>query len=213
MVKRNRSAPVQSSVRTKRNTQPTMASVSGDSALIKYSANGEALNTNSEGTAARGRWYIGGYDIGLVNPVGTNVVKQYSTCCFKPGTRIRYEPSCSFNTSGRVVCAFTDNPEVMATWASLIDNATKIDFIQAFGSVRSFPIWQETDIPFPTITRRKRFTVDGNPDVGSVANNDRSAQMLFMYAIEGGPVQVNSVGRFWFHDVVNVEGLVPSNTT
>lgn len=190
-----------------------MSSVSGDAAVIKYSVNGLSLDTDISGSAVRGRWYVGGYSTGLALPVGTLVVNQYSTCCFKPGTRIRYEPSCSFNTSGRVICAFTDNPEVMATWAGITDNATKIDFIQAHGSVRSFPIWQETDIPFPTMTRRKRFSCDASPALTDANNCERSVQMLFMYAVEGAPASINAVGRFWFHDVVHVEGLKPNATT
>lgn len=213
MAKRNRSAPVQSGVKTRRNTSASMTPVDSDSTIIKYSTNGAGLDLDTNGTAVRGRFYIGGYGSNLLNPLGSTVVKQYATCVFKPGTRIRWEPACSFNTSGRVVCAFTDNPEVMAVWAGLTDNTTKLDFIQSFGNTRTFPIWQETEIPFPTATRRKRFSTNLIPVVADVNENERSTQVLFMYGISGGPASTNQVGRFWFHDVVHVEGLIPSNVT
>lgn len=210
---RTRPPPVTGGVRARRNTAPAMTSVSGDASVIKYSCNMAALNSDTTGSATRGRFYVGGYTLNLSQTIGPDVVNNYSTCVFRPGTKIRWEPSCSFNTSGRVICAFTDNPEVMQTWASITDNALRINFIQAFGNTRSFPIWQETDIPFPTMTRRKRFSTDRNPDTLSTNDMERSCQVLFMHGVVGAPPTQNDLGRIWCHDVVHVEGIKPPLTT
>ena len=145
-----------------------MLAGSGDSTIIKYSAIGVTLSTlGTTGTSAMTRTYVPGFTSVLANNVGPGIVRSYSTAKFLPGTTIRWEPSVSFTTSGRVLVGFTDNPEMMVALTTAFDtyaltptNANYevyANLIRGLGSVKSFPVWQETDVAFPTRLRRKRF--------------------------------------------------------
>lgn len=183
-----------------------------DSAVIKYNVMGNTLATASGGYAAGARLFIPGYGGNLINTSGPNIVAYYSSAVFKPGCTIRWEPSVSFSTSGRVYVGFVDNPEVVVTILGLINSIVDAttynayaDAVKGLGSVVSFPIWQETDIQMPMRLRRKRFDVDTSL-VADTNNMDRSTQTAMFAAIEGtgGVVQA---GLFSYHDVVDVEGL------
>lgn len=208
----------QAGVRRRRNRQPTMNSA-GDNTVIKYSALGGTLvNNTAVGGTVHSRWYVPGLAAGLPSSAGPTIVGSYSTGKFLPGTRIKWEPSVSFTTSGRVLVGFTDNPEVISTFQLLIDAYISspvpanfvpyVNAVRGLGSVMSFPVWQETMINFPTKLRRKRFdvnrTVTSDPDV-----IDRSAQTAMFVAVDGVTDATVGLGSFWYHDVVDAEGVQP----
>jgi len=207
--------------RRKRNRQPMMSSA-GDSTIIKYSALGASLITEGTlGGTAHTRYYIPGFNGTLANSAGPQITSYYSTGKFLPGTKIRWEPSVSFTTPGRVLVGFTDNPEVayniqlliIAFLATPNSNTLSayLNAIRGLGSVTSFPVWQETDVTFPTKLRRKRF--DTNSTVTNLADQyDRSMQTVMFAGVEGGPSASTSLGGFWYHDVVEVEGVQPTIT-
>ncbi|APG76618.1 hypothetical protein 3 [Wenzhou tombus-like virus 3] len=211
-----RGTPVPGGVRRRRVRMP-MLSGSGTNAIIKYSALGGSLTTGSgtnQGTNAR--YYIPGYAGDLTNAAGAAVVSYYSTAKFLPGTRVKWEPSVSFTTAGRVIVGFTDNPEVVTTLNTLATNAPTnysayINAVRSLGNVVSFPVWQETEIPFPTRLRRKRFDINASPAGSNADQMDRSAQTVMFVAVEGAPA-TTSLGSFWYHDVVDVEGVTGITT-
>lgn len=215
----NAGAPVQAGVRRKRNTQPTMSRTSADGAVVRYNAIGTNIFTYAAlGIGPSTRCYAGGYAANLVQSIGSEIVKRYSSCVFRPGTKIRWEPSCSFNTSGRIYVGFTDNPETASTIENLRavwDGAPTVsanwtaysNAVKALGNLVSFPVWQETEIPFPERTRRKRFDCNGTLSTFDADQLDRSMQQFMFVACEGGPASATFLGNMWYHDVVDVEGL------
>lgn len=205
-------------VRKRRNTQPGMTPTSPDSSIVKYSALGLGLVTNSTlGSATYYRSYIPGNGNAITNAAGPSVVSYYSTGKFLAGTRIRWEPSVSFTTSGRVYVGFTDNPELMVNLnaaralyegtPTLANYTAYANAVKSLGTIQSFPVWQETDIVFPLETRRKRFDCNVTVDYGSTDVLDRSAQRAMYVAFDGGPATPTALGSFWYHDVVSVEGM------
>jgi len=205
-------------VRRRRNTQPGMTPTSSDSSVIKYSALGLNMVTNSTlGTATYYRSYIPGNGNALTNTAGPSIASYYSTGRFMPGTRIRWEPSVSFTTPGRVYVGFTDNLELMVnlnvaratyeTTPSVANYNAYANAVKSLGTLQSWPVWQETDVVFPLHTRRKRFDVNVNVDYGSADVLDRSAQRAMYVAVDGAPANPTALGSFWYHDVVSVEGV------
>lgn len=214
-MNKSRGVPVQSGVR-KRRTKMPMLSSSGDTSVVKYSTLGSNVGTGAvvAGTAYD-RVYTPGNGVGLSNASGAALVGYYSTGKFLPGTSIRWEPSVSFTTSGRVVVGFTDNPEVIAdiltaksayeaTPGTVLFNAY-LNKVKSLGSVRAFPVWQETQVPFPTRLRRKRFDINETSAL-DINILDRSAQTYMCVAIEGCPLST-TFGSFHYHDVLDVEGI------
>lgn len=209
--------PVSGGIRRRRTSAPAM-SRGGDATIVKYSTLGNTLSTASTtGGAGDVRFYMPGLRTGITNPIGPDIVSSYSEGKFLPSTHIRWEPSVSFTVSGRVLCGFTDNPEVIVSLNTLLatfvttptaGNLTAyLDGIRGLGTMRSFPVWQETDVPFPTRTRRKMF--DTNANIGSFDVNlvDRTAQTAFFVGVEGGPTTATPLGSFHYTDHVRVEGI------
>lgn len=194
-------------VRKRRLRQPTM-NQNGGNTLLKYSSIGISVVTDVTGNAQPNRKYIPGCPNDLVNSVGPDVAAYYSTGKFLPGTHARWEPSVSFTTTGRVFVGFTDNPEIiesMETTRTANPGAYR-NLVKGLENVISFPVWQETEVPFPSKLRRKRF--DCNETLANSADvYDRSCQIAMFAAIEGGPAAATTMGSFWFHDVLDVEGL------
>lgn len=221
MGKQYAQMPVTGGVRKSRNRGPTMTS-NGDSAIVKYSGPGLMQTQDSNGKCGGYRVYVPGHPNGWANPSGPSVVSFYSTGKFVPGTTIRWEPACSFTTAGRVYSCFTDNPEVTSFLQQLITTyysspstlawTNYINQVRAMGTSRSWPVWQETEIPFPTKLRRKRFDI--NRDIGGFGINDldRCAQTTMFFAIDCPDPDVDT-GSFQFHDVVDVEGMQAGITT
>jgi hypothetical protein len=195
--------PVTGGVRRRRTTGPTLAP-RGNSTLLKYNTIGSNVTTDATGIASTSRRFIPGYPVGLTNSAGAAVAAAYSTGKFLPGTRIRWEPSVSFTTSGRVFVGFTDNPEVMVAFDGLT-NAQAVNAVKALDTVKSWPVWQETEIEFPTTMRRKRFDINETIAV-QVDTYDRSIQQYMLIGVEGAPAST-TLGSFWYHDVLDVEGL------
>lgn len=196
--------PVKGGVRKRRNKQPTMTG-SSSGTVIEYSAIGTTIGSDAAGLATGRRLYAPGDAANLSNSVGPTICSYYSTGKFLPGTKVRWEPSVSFTTTGRVYVGFTDNPEVMSAFIALTTPAAAINAVKGLGDVISFPVWQETDITFPSSTRRKMFDVNAN-----ITNNvdvlDRSAQRFMLFAIESAPA-TTTLGQMWYHDKIALEGI------
>nr|UUW21105.1 MAG: coat protein [Sanya tombus-like virus 6] len=206
----------------KANGPPTSERRGKDSSIIKYNVLASTSATKATGGFAyQLRVYTGGYAGNLSSPSGPAICSYYSTYRFLPGTTVRWEPSVSFSTSGRVYVGFTDNPEQILYLLGLQQNIeTKpnggdgstdyslyADVVKGMGNVVSFPVWQETDIPFPSRCRRKRFDVNTNMSTVDANVYDRSAQTAMFMAAEGMPTGALTIGQFRYHDVVDVEGI------
>jgi len=212
--------PTMGGVVKRRNKMP-MLSGTGDTAVLRYRAMGlDASSGTVVGAASAARYYVCGYPAGLSNTAGAILTSFYSSGKFCPGTSLMWEPSVSFTTSGRVICGFTDNPEVAVvitdlrtTFLATPSAATfspLLNAVKGLGSVQAFPVWQATSVNFPTRLRRKRFDVNT-----AVANNvdtyDRSLQTAFFACVEGGPLSTN-FGSFLYNDVIDVEGVTSTAT-
>lgn len=203
--------PVSGGVRKRRNKMP-MLQGTGDATVVRYSSLGSSLSTgtgSNQGLVSR--YYVPGYTSDLVNGSGASIVSFYSTGKFLPGTSVKWEPSVSFTTSGRVVVGFTDNPEIISAIGTLASNASTsyapyLAAVKGLGSVRSFPVWQETTVPFPSRLRRKRFDINATVNTLQADTLDRCAQTAMFVAVEGAPTST-ALGSFWYHDVVDVEGV------
>lgn len=234
MVRKQAKQPVNGGVRRGR-TGPPMVTRSGpDDAIINYHTLGEPLAAGSNGFGTYYRNWIPGLiapqvdgnpEPQLANATGPALVSYYSSARFLPGTRVRWEPSVSFNTSGRVFVAFTDNPEVayqaIRAWQAYKASPTTQNYlvyaakVKGMGSMVSFPVWQETDVAFPTRMRRKRFDTNATVDITSfeepsVDTLDRCCQTSMFVCFDGvsSPSEnVVGLGSFWFHDKVDVEGI------
>lgn len=208
-------------VRRRRSAAPRLEP-NGDGAVLRYNCSGVTQLSSANGVGATRRLYIPGYDttVGadtadLISNAGTTIASYYSSAKFLPGTKCKWEPSCSFTTAGRVYVGFCDNPEVVRTILTaqnlfrtsglIADYNAYANAVKSLGSTISFPVWQETEIPFPSKLRRKRFDIDET--TLSVDSLDRTMQTAMFVAIEGGPAVITVVGNFWYHDVVDVEGL------
>lgn len=213
--------PVTGGVRRSKNRGPNMTS-NGDAAVIRYSGPGKTLSTDSDGRLGETRLYIPGNFSQWANPTGPSVVSYYNTGVFKPGCSIRWEPNVSFTTGGRVYVGWTDNPEttdflfaLLATYLTTPTTPNWLNYInqvRALGSCISFPIWQETDVPFPTRLRRKRFDVNNNASPLDINVLDRSMQQCMWIAIDTSDANTTA-GNFQFRDVVDVEGLQAGSST
>lgn len=203
--------PVQGGVRKRRNTAPK-----NDGTVVEYSSQqGNFPVPTAAGYTGEVRRYIPGLVPPLASTIGPQIVSSYSSAKFLPGTKIRWEPSVSFNTTGRVYAGFTDNPEVVLQIEQLfatalvsglaIDWAAYASAVKGLGNVVSWPVWQETEVAFPTRLRRKMFdtneTVSANVDL-----YDRCMQTAMFSVVEGLNVTTNP-GGFWFHDKLQIEGL------
>lgn len=209
---------------TKRvNLQPTMSSTGNDSSVIRYNTMGINNVTDSQGNDVMRRFYIPGFSSDLSSSTGATVASFYATGKFIPGTTVKWCPNVSFNTSGRVVVGFTDNPEIAATLNSQFDIylaggapaagalTSIINAVNSLGNAQSFPVWQETMISFPTKLRRKMF--DTNTNIVADANVlDRSMQVVMWAVCIGSSLTNGSIGSFQYRDVVSVEGLCSVNT-
>jgi hypothetical protein len=206
--------PVQGGVRKRRNRQPVLQNA-GDSTILSYSASGIANQTTTGGQYGSVRQYIPGQAYGLANSAGPSIVSYYSSGKFLPGTKLRWEPAVSFTTPGRVLVGFTDNPEVSVAITGLFVTAVSTgapadwtayaNAVRGLGSVKSFPVWQETEVEFPTRLRRKMFDVNASA-TAAVDVYDRSMQTTMFAAIEGTNGSV-AAGNFWYHDKLLVEGI------
>lgn len=213
MVKRKYAmSPVQGGVRRRRTTTPKM-----NGTLIEYNTQQAPLPVpTAAGYSGYLRRYIPGSPSDIANTIGPDIVSAYSSAKFLPGTKLRFEPSVSFNTTGRVFCGFIDNPEVAAQLEALLfaailsglaaDWAAYMLALKGLGSVISFPVWQETEVAFPTRLRRKMFDTNATFTTPVVDVYDRCLQTCMFVGIEGLNTTGNP-GGFWYHDKLEVEGL------
>lgn len=168
--------------------------------------------------AAEWRFYVPGLDLRLASTAGVDVVSHYATAVFKPGTHIRWEPTISPTKGGRGFVGFTDNPEIMRdiivaysdyeTTPTLANYAIYSNKVKGLANMQSFPAWQEWECAIPTRLRRKRFDANRNVELFNVDQLDRCAQVVMFAAFDGIDLESGSgLGSFWYHDVVDVEGL------
>lgn len=206
--------PVKGGVRRRRTTGVASSSRS-DASIIRYSTIGDTATIPAADPliAVPTRHYAPGYGAGVVNSTGPDLVGYYSTGKFLPGTRIRWEPNVAFTTPGRVFVGFTDNPEVISQIEGLrtTNRTTYASRVKGLSSVISFPVWQETEVDFPMKMRRKRFDINETLDLTDNNAVDRSAQVSMFACIEGAPANTQC-GSFWYHDIVDVEGIHPQLT-
>lgn len=216
MARKYSNPPVRGGVRRRRTTTPKMAG-NGDSTQISYSTPGGSVATNGAvPVAGWSRLYIGGNADGLTSAVGPNIVRNYMTYKYLPGTKVRWEPSVSFSTPGRVYACFVDNPEMISALRDALDtfNATPsianynnyVNGVRSVGNCVSFPVWQETDIPFYSSLRRKRFDTNGSSLTDSNVL-DRCCQCALFCAVDGVGVANLPVGNIQYHDHLEVAGV------
>lgn len=212
-----------SATRRKRNMPPQSAR-NGDGTVVKYKAIGSTVSVpvGSPGAAAW-RPYVPGAGFGVLFLPGPNIVAQYATGLFKPGTSISWEPSVSPIVGGRAFVAFTDNPEVMESllnkWSTFNSSPGETNYlayanaVKALANVTSWPVWQEHSLIVPQRLRRKRFDCQKTITYTDVNQLDRSAQVMMFAAFDGfdttsfDPDVPKALGSFWYHDVVDVEGM------
>lgn len=197
----------------------TRMSGGADDAVIKSKALGANTVCYGIAGAADFRVYVPGMDTRLASTAGSSVVSYYATGVFRPGTSVRWEPTISPTQGGRMFVGFTDNPEVIrdiySAWSQYVnsgasgDYATYSNLIKGLGNLVSFPAWQEWESQIPSRLRRKRFDTNTTVDLFDVDVVERSAQ-LAMFACADGFTSITAgsvIGSFWYHDVVDVEGL------
>lgn len=184
-------------------------SVGSDRTVLRYNAIGSSVSTDALGNLAWDRWYVPGNSAGISSSAGVNVARHYSTGVFRPGTTCKWVPYVGYQTTGRVLVTFTDNPEVMANvggWSL----AQRLSYIRSSSYATNFPIYEEKVIAVPAITRRKRFDTNTTIDLSSVDSLDRSAQVMMITAVIAAPAST-LVGQWEHHDVLDVEGLNNAN--
>jgi len=136
---------------------------------------------------------------------------------------LSWVPSVNFTVSGRILCGFTDNPEVIAAavaaWEAYAANpipdniALYKSIVRQLGSLKMFPVNTPAQMAIPTRLRRKRFDVNRGLVQDSVDQNDRCTQVAFLWCTEGVALDAGSfLGSFEYSDVVHVEGVTPRLT-
>jgi len=186
--------------------------IGADNTRISYNCYSGAATTDTNGNATVERFYIPGNTAvvsryTLPTSTGLNVLSNYSEGRFEPGSFIKWVPSVSLSTPGRVIVGFTTNPEIMTATITI---AAAADYLKSFGNAISFPVWEETVIPLPTYLRRKMFDVNVSAAV-AVDVLDRACQVYMLSSISGATASTNC-GYFEFHDKVMGVGLAPAST-
>lgn len=214
-------APVKGGSRRNRRRMSMVSN--GEYTRLKYSYTGRNVSSSADGSNnVVMRHYVPGLiapgpycDNALTSP-GVAVAGYYSTGVFRPGTQIRWEPGCSFTTGGRVIVGFTDNPEVISKLSVLYFQSTGgvpgaydeyVFQVRGLEKNISFPVWQETSIPFPTRIRRKAFDTDIQGYDGSDDQTVQTRCQMAMFAVLVGTPVLAGIGTFWYHDELDVEGL------
>lgn len=211
-----------SDTRKRRNRGPKIEG-SGDRILLRSAAVGS--NCQYYNGVVQKRHYVPGNINSLANWSGPTIAAHYATGVFKPGTKLRWEPTISPISGGRVFVGFTDNPEVAQTlelYANVYysdKSAANYDAfairVKGLGNLISFPAWVEKDIPFPTKLRRKRFDVNTTASFSNVDVLDRSCQVSVFMCADGFADLPNGslIGSFWHYDVLDLEGLTGAADT
>nr|WRQ65588.1 hypothetical protein [Tolivirales sp.] len=214
---------VANSAVSRRSKTRVKGNIGSDTSLIKY----HVLGTTSQSIAGTGnstdfagyRLYCPGNTAGLIGEVpAIAICSYYSTGVFRPGTMIRWVPSINFTVSGRMLCGFTDNPEVISSLVTLwqayntAPNSTNLaqyrGAVRQLGTLTMFPLNTEKTLALPTRLRRKRFDTNRSLTEDSIDQNDRSTQVAFFYVSDGVVEDPgSSFGSFEYHDVVSVEGI------
>lgn len=196
---------------------PTMVNT-GDSTTLRYkSLGGNVVQIGAPGAIAA-RWYIPGNSNQCSGTAGQVVASNYSTGVFKPGTMLRWEPTTSPTAGGRGFVGFTDNPEIIKNigtlWAAYQSTPGATEYgayassVKGLANLTSFPMWAEWETQIPTRLRRKRFDCNETASLLDVDVLDRSCQVAMFACFDGSSVATNGgLGSFWFHDVLDVEGL------
>lgn len=211
--------------RTRRNRGPRIQQKGEDGIVVRGASLGHnAVFNNTAGGGVSARYYIPGYMSDLSNTAAAGVSSFYSTGVFKPGTKVRWEPNLSPLSGGRVFVGFTDNPEIIADISTKITafvaDSTTVTYnnvavlVKGLGNVISFPAYVEKEIDIPARTRRKRFDVNETVTTSDVNVLDRCCQTAMFSVFDGllGMTSPTAIGGFWYHDVVDLEGLTNAST-
>lgn len=192
------------SARRRQRTRGSSKTIS-DSYVVKYNAVSADLTTGAGVTEiASNRLYTPGFTSGLASvPAGVQLASLYNVGNFAPGTHVKWVPSVSATTAGRVILAYLTNPEDVVTYEAATV-AGKLAIIQSCANMEQHPIWQEFTYNIPTTLRRKMFDTNSTM-ASSVDVYDRSVQGALIWYISAP--QNTNCGCLVYHDVVRLQGL------
>lgn len=216
-------AVVQANVRTnpaRRAVRPNIRGAIRESTIIRGNEALLSMDSQSNGSGGGLIAMVPGLSLGRVQSSLSAVAGMYCNGKFMPGTVLHYAPSTGSTTSGVIHIAWIDNPEIIAsayantsggTPTVALNSAAWRDFVRSIGNVRTYSVWEAFDFPMPTTLRRKMFNVNATmTETGELSQSplvDRSAQGIWVWAVEGAPAVATAMGRPWIHAVLQLEGL------
>lgn len=140
--------------------------------------------------------------------VFANVAKNFQQYKYLPGTQLHYQPAVGLNTSGTIYVGLLENPEAIADWY-LLNTASKIIYIKALSSVKSYPLWQEFVLPLIGTPRLKMFPTDTDVNFTLETDVTKSVQSVFVVGIDGftSVTGATTVGRCYLQQNLQLEHL------
>lgn len=122
---------------------------------------------------------------GRTNAPVQNVGRYFQKGLFLPGTFLRYIPSCGLNTTGNIIIAWIDNPDVIRAWNS-VTPGNHLTFVRNIANAKVSPLWQEMTMPLTQAPRRKTFNID--PTIAFTTSDiDQSVQGFFVWCVYSAP--------------------------
>ncbi len=111
---------------------------------------------------------------------------------------------------GRVFIAYTDNPEISASYSALTD-ANKLIALKSWKNTKVYPVWKEWTYNVPLTHRRPWFDVNYTI-TDAVDVNDRSTQGFVLFVAETIGA-TDTVGNIMTDAVLVLRGLDANVTT
>jgi len=182
----------------------------GTNTIINGNEACSGIVSDGAGQASGSALLVPGFTADLNTSAVSNIAQYYSTARFLPGTTFHYVPQVSLSTSGILYTAYSDNVEVISAYM-VGNNAARVNIVRQQANVKVSPVWSTISIALPSSMRRKMFDVNQNCNTASTDELDRSAQGLFMYALDGVPNGSN-ICRPWVHKKLQLEGLKMAST-
>lgn len=118
---------------------------------------------------------------GVISTVG-GLYQQY---LFKPGTAFNYVPSVGLTSSGNVMVAWLDNPEIISAYL-LAGSAARQTIVQSLANAKIYPIWQQFSYALTAGPRLKKFDVNGTM-ASSSDELQRGTQGMFVFSVNNAP--------------------------